>query len=337
MVEKVYSFKQVTEEVLESLVGCHKIGTHSGTHHLDEVCSVVLLTLLPRFASSVVIRHRDDAILDKCDIVVDVGGIYDPVKNRFDHHQKEFGEYWSETQTATRLSSAGLVWKHFGKEVLVQLLGDAKSVDAKSVDESKLGQLQQVTYDLVFESVDAGDNGVRSCTCTPDRIKYTGSLPGLAGLVGSFNASWIEAHNESEGFKNACAEAQQHLLPIITQIASQWFAALDHFSQAERLLLGGDKCVLLLTKYVRFSKFLPYMKPHLKNSAPVVGCVWEEFGVWCYSYTPEPWKVVHHSEGSRPCKTRDQAVEDLKNLTLHNKCGAALLSKDAPPPSDCPS
>ena len=34
-------------------------------------------------------RTRDPALLDTCDIVVDVGGVYDPAKNRFDHHQRQ--------------------------------------------------------------------------------------------------------------------------------------------------------------------------------------------------------------------------------------------------------
>lgn len=33
-------------------------------------------------------RTRDPALLDTCDIIVDVGGIYDPHKLRFDHHQR---------------------------------------------------------------------------------------------------------------------------------------------------------------------------------------------------------------------------------------------------------
>ena len=35
-------------------------------------------------------RSRDPLELEKCDIVVDVGGVYDVAKNRFDHHQRFF-------------------------------------------------------------------------------------------------------------------------------------------------------------------------------------------------------------------------------------------------------
>ena len=33
-------------------------------------------------------RTRDQKILDTCDVVADVGGVYDPAKHRYDHHQR---------------------------------------------------------------------------------------------------------------------------------------------------------------------------------------------------------------------------------------------------------
>ena len=33
-------------------------------------------------------RSRDMKILDTCDIVVDVGGVYDHSKKRYDHHMR---------------------------------------------------------------------------------------------------------------------------------------------------------------------------------------------------------------------------------------------------------
>ncbi len=40
--------------------------------------------MLPR----VIFRTRDQKILDTCDVVVDVGGVYDPERHRYDHHQR---------------------------------------------------------------------------------------------------------------------------------------------------------------------------------------------------------------------------------------------------------
>ena len=55
-------------------------------------------------------RSRDPKVLDDCDIVVDVGGVYDDTKKRFDHHQRGFEETLG-FGFKTKLSSAGLVFK----------------------------------------------------------------------------------------------------------------------------------------------------------------------------------------------------------------------------------
>ena len=49
-------------------------------------------------------------VLDTLDAVLDVGGVYDPSRDRFDHHQKGFDEILGDGFT-TKLSSAGLVYK----------------------------------------------------------------------------------------------------------------------------------------------------------------------------------------------------------------------------------
>lgn len=49
-------------------------------------------------------------MLEGLDAVLDVGGVYDPTRDRYDHHQKGFGEVFGHG-FSTKLSSAGLVYK----------------------------------------------------------------------------------------------------------------------------------------------------------------------------------------------------------------------------------
>lgn len=49
-------------------------------------------------------------VLEGLDAVLDVGGVYDPSRDRYDHHQKGFQEVFGHGFT-TKLSSAGLVYK----------------------------------------------------------------------------------------------------------------------------------------------------------------------------------------------------------------------------------
>lgn len=75
------------------------VGTHSGTFHADDVLAFVLVRSFVD-AEATVVRTRDRERLEACDLVIDVGGEYDPGRLRFDHHQ---GSY-----TGPR-SSAGMV------------------------------------------------------------------------------------------------------------------------------------------------------------------------------------------------------------------------------------
>ena len=85
------------------------IGTHSGQFHADECLACALLSLTTEFENSIIVRSRDTEVLSKCDIQVDVGGKYEPLKYLFDHHQKGFEETFPNFNT--KLSSAGLIYK----------------------------------------------------------------------------------------------------------------------------------------------------------------------------------------------------------------------------------
>ena len=65
-----------------------RIGTHNGTFHCDEVLACYLVTRLPEYRHAEIIRTRDPKELATCQVVVDVGGVYDPSKHRYDHHQR---------------------------------------------------------------------------------------------------------------------------------------------------------------------------------------------------------------------------------------------------------
>ena len=65
-----------------------KIGTHNGTFHCDEALACFMLKQLPEYRHANIVRTRNPEELAKCDVVVDVGGVYDPEKHRYDHHQR---------------------------------------------------------------------------------------------------------------------------------------------------------------------------------------------------------------------------------------------------------
>lgn len=85
------------------------IGTHDGSFHTDDVFSVA--TLLMLYPSAKVTRTRDANVLNKQDIVVDVGGVYDDSTLRYDHHQLGYKE---SHKNGILRCGFGLIWKHYG-------------------------------------------------------------------------------------------------------------------------------------------------------------------------------------------------------------------------------
>lgn len=139
------------------------IGTHSGHFHADEALAVYLLRILPDYADSTLLRTRDQDLLKTCHTVVDVGGQYEDFQKRYDHHQREFNTVFPEH--TTKLSSAGLVYMHYGKSILAHCTG-------LSLDSPDLNLLFLKLYDDFVEAFDANDNGIAQYD--PNAIRKAG-------------------------------------------------------------------------------------------------------------------------------------------------------------------
>ena len=75
--------------------------------------------------------------------------MYDPAKHRYDHHQRGFTEvFGSGGFDKIKLSSAGLVYKHFGKHIIASVLG-------LDEDSPKVETLWLQLYSELIESIDA--------------------------------------------------------------------------------------------------------------------------------------------------------------------------------------
>ncbi|OGN62647.1 MAG: hypothetical protein A3F09_03235 [Chlamydiae bacterium RIFCSPHIGHO2_12_FULL_49_11] len=85
-------------------------GTHSGPFHADDVTATALLIYFDMIDEDKIVRTRDPEKLERCTFVCDVGGIYDPGRGIFDHHQSGYGGH---------LSSAGMVLQYLFREKVV--------------------------------------------------------------------------------------------------------------------------------------------------------------------------------------------------------------------------
>lgn len=198
-----------------------RIGTHNGTFHCDEVMACYLLKLLPEYKDAEIVRSRDPAYLDTCDIVVDVGGVFDASKRRYDHHQRSFmdsmhslseGQYpWK-----TKLSSAGLVYYHYGERILSHLLNAAPNDPFVKI-------LYKKIYENLMEEIDAIDNGIDVCSeGTPRYIVSTN----LSSRVGRCNPRWNQKdQKESDGFDKAMTIVGEEFQDRIEFYRDSWWPA----------------------------------------------------------------------------------------------------------------
>ncbi|KAF4094049.1 hypothetical protein AMELA_G00009030 [Ameiurus melas] len=200
-------------------MSCVKIGTHNGTFHCDEVLACYLLHQLPEYKDAEIIRTRDPVELAKCDIVVDVGGVYDPKQHRYDHHQRSFGETFNslcpEKPWVTRLSSAGLVYLHFGRRILSHLTRLEQS-------NRQLEILYDKMYENFVEEVDAVDNGISQYD---GEARYTVGTT-LSARVSHLNPWWnSDCQDTQEGFNKAITLVGAEFLDRLHYYQNAWLPA----------------------------------------------------------------------------------------------------------------
>ncbi len=151
-----------------------KVVTHSGKFHADDVLAWSLLRHFhPKRESLSLMRTRDPELIEKADIVFDVGGVYNPTIGRFDHHQNEYDG---------PLSSAGMVL-----EWLME--SNYLSTAMATVLKQKI-----VTY------VDDVDNG---------RVEENINVPCFSTLISIYNSNAMDFEGFDEQFHIAHSMASQ--------------------------------------------------------------------------------------------------------------------------------
>jgi uncharacterized UPF0160 family protein len=201
------------------------------------------------FKDAGIVRTRDPAVINEQPIVVDVGGIYDPSKHRYDHHQRGFFETLND-KYKTKLSSAGLVYKHFGKEVLRNVLG---------IDGKELETVYDRVYEHFVEGIDGIDNGVDQYP-TDIRPKYKVSTD-LSSRVGYLNPAWNDPNPDIESqFLKAVEMTGREFLDRVNYFGKSWLPARSLVEQALASRLEADPSGQIII----LSQFCPW-KEHLSN------------------------------------------------------------------------
>jgi uncharacterized UPF0160 family protein len=204
-----------------------KLVTHSGKYHVDDLfaCATIILWLEKENISYEIMRSRDPEIIAIGDFVIDIGGVYDPEINRFDHHQPGGAGVRENT---IPYASFGLVWKKFGAELCKsQEIADTLDTDLVS-------------------GIDADDNGIAITTnIFPDVRPVT-----FGTIASSFEPSWKEtAENRFDApFFQVLEIAKGFLKRRINRKIdkAEAEALVEHAYQD-----ASDKQIIILNQYLR--------------------------------------------------------------------------------------
>ncbi|UYV70664.1 C12orf10 [Cordylochernes scorpioides] len=131
----------------------------------------------------------------------------------------------------TRLSSAGLVYLHFGHRILTQLL-------PSPMEDQVLSTLYDKIYENLIEEVDAVDNGISTHDGEP-RYRVTTTL---SARVKRLNPGWNEPLKEPEDsrFQKAVELVGEEFTDRVQYFTSSWLPARSLVQQALERRLEVD-------------------------------------------------------------------------------------------------
>lgn len=221
------------------------IVTHDGVFHCDDVLACFLLKNLDELADAEIVRTRDEELIAKADVVVDVGSVYDHVNRRYDHHQRSFNETLrslrGESFANIKLSSAGLIYHHYGSRIITKLL-------AKHVDPVQIPRVTEVVFVKVYErfikEIDAIDNGISICK-TPNYEIHTH----LSARVKEIVPAWNEEVNDEillERFHEAIALVGKEFLTQVNFYGTTWFPVRSYVLEAVEKRMEIDESGFIL-------------------------------------------------------------------------------------------
>lgn len=220
------------------------IVVHNGLFHADEAFGTAFLSLLLGSEKVRVVRSRNPAQIEQADVALDVGGIYDNGKFRYDHHEKDFLDV--HEGTSIKLAACGLIWRHYGTCLITKLHPE--------LDVEQVQSLWQTVDETVCRPVDMQDNGQNT-------FKVEGAEAQaltISMMVSSFNQQDIYSPAQDEAFLRVVEILKEYVLNFLRAGANKLQLSKEA-EEAVKAQLGSKVLVL--------DKFLPYREAVLKANA----------------------------------------------------------------------
>jgi len=181
------------------------IVTHDGIFHADDVFAVAAAKIL--FPEAGIVRSRNNSVISEGDLVIDVGGVYDPTNGRFDHHQA--GGVVIEGR---QYAALGLFWRQYGaRTVLALWLGQTVF---SGLSDHQAERVAQMVDDRLVKAIDYHDlNGSR--TTDPAQPPTFGISQAVSGFNTPAFLSTNPAWAGGDGFDDALEFASTVLRNLI--------------------------------------------------------------------------------------------------------------------------
>jgi len=240
-----------------------KIGTHDGSFHADDVLAVFLLKNTEEFRESVVIRSRDQEILQNCDCVLDVGGEYNHEKRRYDHHQTDFKMTYPGFSVP--LASCGLIFFHYGPEIVTNVLKKS----GRSA-ENHVEYLCREIYSAIIKEIDAIDNGY-SQVPNNGTINYRINT-GISSRIGALNPLWRDPNPDyDDHFRNAVRYVGEEFTTLLNHLFDSDVPAIDLCQKAysKRYDYHPSGQIIVFDAFVPFDKHLKRIE-HDNPESPLI-------------------------------------------------------------------
>lgn len=301
------TLKSVEETAVQSAVsGPNCIVTHNGTFHCDEALACGLLKCLPAFRDFSICRTRDEKLIKEGGIVVDVGATFDLEAKRFDHHQRGFDETFRQDYS-TKLSSAGLVYKYYGKAILEEL------AQSQPLSEKQLQILEVKMYEEFIEHIDGIDNGVESVQGGNKVYRITTSLPSRVGHLFDNN------DNENERFKEAMELTLIEFCESFKYLWKEWLPAREVVEQA---MAVAPNQVHPSGEILHLDQSVPW-KSHLVDIEKTLGCQ-GKFKFCLFTDSSGNWRVqAIPPEGDNSFAMRIPLKKEWQGLREEALCTAS--------------
>lgn len=246
--EKMMNNAQVTADFAMAASAAEAgIVLHPAPHHADDVFCAAMKRLMDGQPVRI-FRTRAPKLIETAwnagAVIADVGGVYDPENNQFDHHQDDAPVRCLADGKEAKCASFGQMWGRYGGIIIEtafdcppELAGEAKA----KVDE------------MLVKGIDLLDNGV---------AEQPRDIMSISMTMSVFNSNWNEDPTDDTGFLMACEIAYAILKRVIkSAIASvsampmlnKWIAEctgsileLPYFMGAwkEAVLRSGAKNIL---------------------------------------------------------------------------------------------